>query len=209
MNPSSGNESGFAEAKAAGELPRILATPSDVLSPRMVRVIEGPAIDWRWLDERIEGLSSEIEELANRDAGCERLMSVPGIGPIISSTMVAAIGSGDGFAKGRDFAAWFGLVPRRISPRIAPARSVRAGSMGRVSPAAPASSCRSASSRGYTAACSSNACLDAFGVGQLNFFGDLAALQSSNTLRHLMTIRPARRTPIANLGPTAVSATPP
>ena len=44
------------------------------------------------------------------------------------------------------------------------------------SPAAPASSCRSASSRGYTAACSSNACLDPFGAGQLNFFGDLAAL---------------------------------
>src|SRR3978361_1921350 len=74
------------------ELPRILATPPDVLSPRMVRVIEGLASDWHRLDERIEGLSSEIEELAKRDAGCERLMSVPGIGPIISSAMVAAIG---------------------------------------------------------------------------------------------------------------------
>src|SRR6185437_10180631 len=59
------------------ELPRILATPPDVLSPRMVRVIEGLASDWHRLDERIEGLSSEIEELAKRDAGCERLMSVP------------------------------------------------------------------------------------------------------------------------------------
>ena len=45
------------------ELPRILATPPDVLSPRMVRVIEGLASDWHRLDERIEGLSSEIEEL--------------------------------------------------------------------------------------------------------------------------------------------------
>ena len=42
-------------------------------------------------------------------------MSVPGIGPIISSAVVAAIGTGDGFAKGRDFAAWLGLVPRQIS----------------------------------------------------------------------------------------------
>ena len=97
------------------ELPRIMATPPDVLSPRMVHVIEGLASDWRRLDERIEGLSGEIEELANRDAGCERLMSVPGIGPIISSAMVAAIGTGDGFAKGRDFAAWLGLIPRQIS----------------------------------------------------------------------------------------------
>ena len=42
-------------------------------------------------------------------------MSVPCIGPIISSAMVAAIGTGDSFSKGRDFAAWLGLVPRQIS----------------------------------------------------------------------------------------------
>ena len=71
----------------------------DVLSPRMVRVIEGLASDWRRLDERIEGLSSEIEELAQQDQGCERLMSMPGIGPIISSAMVAAIGTGDASPK--------------------------------------------------------------------------------------------------------------
>jgi transposase len=97
------------------ELPRILATPPDVLSPRMARVIEDLAGDWRRLDERIEGLSGEIEAIARQDAGCERLMSVPGIGPIISSAMVAAIGTGDAFTKGRDFAAWLGLVPRQMS----------------------------------------------------------------------------------------------
>ena len=42
-------------------------------------------------------------------------MSVPGIGPIISSAMVAAIGPGEGFSKGRDFAAWLGLVPKQTS----------------------------------------------------------------------------------------------
>src|SRR5438046_9742867 len=96
-------------------LPGILAAPSDILSPRMVRMIEELAGDWRRLDERIEGLSGETEAIARRDAGCERLMSVPGIGPIISSAMVAAIGDGDAFAKGRDFAAWLGLVPKQIS----------------------------------------------------------------------------------------------
>jgi transposase len=71
----------------------------------MVRVIEDLVGDWRRLDERIEGLSNEIEVIARRNVGCERLMSVPGIGPIISSAMVAAIGTGDAFTKGRDFAA--------------------------------------------------------------------------------------------------------
>jgi transposase len=97
------------------ELPRILATPSDTLLPRILRIIEALAVDLRRLDERIEGLSSEIEQLAKQDAGCERLTSIPGIGPIISSAIVAAIGTGDAFAKGRDFAAWLGLVPKQIS----------------------------------------------------------------------------------------------
>jgi transposase len=96
-------------------LPAILATPSDVLSPRIVRVIEDLTGDWRRLDERIEALSGEIEAIARQDIGCERLMSVPGVGPIISSAMVAAIGAGDAFSKGRDFAAWLGLVPRQMS----------------------------------------------------------------------------------------------
>ncbi len=97
------------------ELPRILLAPPEVLSTRMARLIEGLAADWRQLDARVERVSDEIEELARQDASCERLMSIPGIGPIISSAMVAAIGTGDGFTKGRDFAAWLGLVPRQIS----------------------------------------------------------------------------------------------
>jgi len=97
------------------ELPGILAKRSDVLSPRMMRIIEDLAGDWRRLDERIEGLSTDITRVVEQDPACERLMTVPGIGPIISSAMVAAIGTGDVFSKGRDFAAWLGLVPRQIS----------------------------------------------------------------------------------------------
>src|SRR6266403_4209086 len=97
------------------ELPGILATRTDVLAPRMLRIVEDLAADWRRLDERIEGLSGEIERLARQDKACERLMTVPGIGPIISSAMVAAIGTGDVFSKGRDFGAWLGLVPKQIS----------------------------------------------------------------------------------------------
>ena len=81
----------------------------------MQHVIEGLAEDWRRLDERIDKLSTEIEVLVHEDAGAERLMSVPGIGPIISSAMVAAVGTGATFSKGRDFAAWLGLVPKQIS----------------------------------------------------------------------------------------------
>ena len=71
----------------------------------------------RRLDERIEGLSADITNLVERDPACVRLMTVLGIGPIISIATVAAIGTGDVFSKGRDFAAWLGLVPRQISTR--------------------------------------------------------------------------------------------
>ena len=97
------------------ELPTILAKRTDVLSPRMLRVIEDLAGDWRRLDERVDSLSDEIATLARQDKACERLMTVPGIGPIISSAMVAAIGTGDAFSKGRDFGAWLGLVPKQMS----------------------------------------------------------------------------------------------
>src|SRR5207244_6647650 len=107
------------------ELPIILATRSDVLSPRMLRVIEELAGDWRRLDERIAGLSKEIEDLARQDPACERLMTVPGIGPIVSSAMVAAIGNGAVFTKGRDFGRWRGLVPRQILTGDSTMRGVR------------------------------------------------------------------------------------
>ena len=97
------------------QLPQILATRTDVLSPRMIRVIEDIVDDWNYLDERIERATDEIEDLARTDVNCGQLMTVPGIGPIIASATVAAIGNGTAFAKGRDFAAWLGLVPKQMS----------------------------------------------------------------------------------------------
>src|SRR5262249_51235108 len=96
-------------------LPQILATRADVLSPRIIRIIADLIDDWKYLDERIARVTDEIEALARADESCQRLITVPGIGPIISSAMVAAIGNGAAFAKGRDFAAWLGLVPKQIS----------------------------------------------------------------------------------------------
>ena len=96
-------------------LPDILNSKTDVLSPRLVRLITELMQEWRRLDERITALSAEIEALARQDDSSRRLMTVPGVGPIISSAVVAAIGNGAGFKQGRDFAAWLGLVPKQES----------------------------------------------------------------------------------------------
>ena len=60
-------------------------------------------------------MTDEIETLAQSDDNCRKVRTVPGIGPLISSAMVAAIGNGTAFAKGRDYSAWLGLVPRQMS----------------------------------------------------------------------------------------------
>ena len=96
-------------------LPDILSSNQDALSPRMVGLIADLTQDWRRLDERIAAVSAEIEALARQDDGCQCLMTVPGVGPIISSAVVAAIGNGSGFKQGRDFGAWLGLVPKQES----------------------------------------------------------------------------------------------
>jgi transposase len=96
-------------------LPDILAKHTDVLSPRMVWLIEALVDDWRRLDTRIDNVTSEIGATASQDANCRRLMGSPGIGPITASAMVAAIGDGSAFTRGRDFGAWLGLVPKQLS----------------------------------------------------------------------------------------------
>lgn len=93
----------------------ILEKRADELSPRMIDLILGLQEDWQRLDDRIDTLTGEIEQISQKEASCKRLMSVPGIGPMISTAMVAAIGAGDAFERGRDFGAWLGLVPRQYS----------------------------------------------------------------------------------------------
>ena len=112
-------EQGIAVRRGAralrGSLFAILRNRKDEISPRMDSIIVGLYEDWLWLDERIESTTSEIEMISKREGNCQRLMTVPGIGPMISTAVVAAIGTGEAFDRGRDFGAWLGLVPRQYS----------------------------------------------------------------------------------------------
>jgi transposase len=93
----------------------ILENRADEISTRMNNIIVGLYEDWLWMDERIESVTSDIEMISKREGNCQNLMTIPGVGPLISTGMVAAVGSGEAFDKGRDFAAWLGLVPRQYS----------------------------------------------------------------------------------------------
>lgn len=81
------------------------------------------------LDDQIGGLDREIRRRARQEASVRRLMGIPGIGPICATALEALAPPPETFAKGRDFAAWLGLVPRQHSS-AGKARLGRVSKMG-------------------------------------------------------------------------------
>lgn len=96
-------------------IPAILADEQTGLSPRVRLLIEDLRTEWRDLDARIEALDAELTASAKQDEACRRLCEIPGIGALNATALVAAVGNAAAFDKGRDMAAWMGLVPREYS----------------------------------------------------------------------------------------------
>jgi transposase len=67
------------------------------------------------LTARIEQMDAVIQRAAIENEACQRLTAIPGIGPVTATALVAAVGNGSGFRRGRDLAAWVGMVPREYS----------------------------------------------------------------------------------------------
>ena len=85
------------------------------VSPRLRKLIEGIREEWRDLDRRIAAFDDEFAARAKTDEVARRLATIPGIGVLNATALAAAIGEGQTFARGRDLAAWLGLVPRQIT----------------------------------------------------------------------------------------------
>ncbi len=81
-----------------------------------VRLLLDDMLDqWRALDACIKKLDDEFPEMARNDPAARRLATIPGIGVINATALVAAIGDGRTFSRGRDLPAWLGLVPRQAT----------------------------------------------------------------------------------------------
>lgn len=102
-------------AKLRNNLANVIEDAEQNLTPRMRRLLDRVWQEWKQLEVDITELSEEIERISNQDAACQRLRQIPGVGPLVSTATVAAIGNGAAFRKGRDFAAWLGLVPKQHS----------------------------------------------------------------------------------------------
>ncbi len=94
-------------------LHELLADPDLAISGRMRQLVGDMRAEWAALDRRIEALNREFVERARADAVARRLATIPGIGVLSATALVAAIGDVASFTRGRDLSAWLGLVPRQ------------------------------------------------------------------------------------------------
>ena len=85
------------------------------LSPRIKALVLDLRAEWRSLDEKIAAFDTEFVQMAREDEAARRLIKIPGIGTINATALVAAIGDATAFKRGRDMAAWLGLVPRQMT----------------------------------------------------------------------------------------------
>jgi transposase len=99
----------------ARRLPTILGDVEHGLTVRMVQLIERLRRRWRALDDELASISNEIVQIAADSELCRRVRTVPGVGPIVSTALIAAVGNGAAFRRARDMSAWLGLVPKQYS----------------------------------------------------------------------------------------------
>ncbi len=67
------------------------------------------------LAARIEPLDLVLQQEARENEACQRLTTIPGVGPVTATALIGAIGNGSAFRKGRDLSAWMGIVPGQYS----------------------------------------------------------------------------------------------
>ena len=96
-------------------IPDVLENANENLTPRMRNLVAMLWSEWKDLELQIVQMNDEVEQIASSDPACMRLRQIPGIGPLVATAIVAAIGNGAAFRKGREFAAWMGLVPKQYS----------------------------------------------------------------------------------------------
>lgn len=112
-------ERGIAVAQGRHKLEDALSVFADEddsrLSPRMQVLVEDLHSEWRALDKRIAAFDSEFVQMARQDESARRLATIPGIGVINATALVAAVGDARNFGCGRDLAAWLGLTPRQAT----------------------------------------------------------------------------------------------
>ncbi|MBP2238989.1 transposase [Sinorhizobium kostiense] len=111
-------EYGFVTAQGPSHVAGLIGCVTDDKNtlPDAARLALAMSVDTlRSLEDRIRRLDHEVARRAREDADARRLATIPGVGPITATALIALAPAASTFKKGRDFAAWLGLTPLQRS----------------------------------------------------------------------------------------------
>lgn len=111
-------------ARLKAAMTDILENAEADLTPQMRDLIDMLWGEWKTVEQQIEQLNVELERISAADAGCTRIRQIPGIGPVVATAIVASIGNGAAFRKGRS--SLHGSGSCHVSIRLAERRSCSA-----------------------------------------------------------------------------------
>jgi transposase len=97
------------------QLPRILEDAELNLSGSFRVLLAQLQLELGQLAARIEEMDRVIQKMAKEHEACQRLTEIPGVGPVTATALIGAVGNGSTFQKGRNLAAWMGIVPGEYS----------------------------------------------------------------------------------------------
>ena len=97
------------------QLPVLVEDETNELTPLSREVMRELYDELVAVDERVTRADALVRRIFTQSAACQKLAQVEGIGPVVATALVAAVGNAKEFANGRHLAAWLGLVPRQCS----------------------------------------------------------------------------------------------
>jgi transposase len=92
-----------------------LEAEKDKLTPLSQEMFWKLVEEFAALEKQLTYYQEKLEALATTHPECQRLMTIPGLGPLSATALLAAVSDASAFKNGRQFAAWLGLVPRQHS----------------------------------------------------------------------------------------------
>lgn len=95
--------------------PLIVEDAENQLNNSMRELLKEQFDELKHINDRYNKITNKIEAITESNSICKRLLTIEGIGPLTATALYAAVGNGNQFRKGRDMAAWLGLVPKQYS----------------------------------------------------------------------------------------------
>jgi transposase len=92
-----------------------LEAEADKLTPLGHELFHKLFEELKTLETEVSYYEEKLHALATTHPACQRLLSIPGIGPLTATALIAAVSDVEVFRNGRQFAAWLGLVPKQHS----------------------------------------------------------------------------------------------